>query len=154
MDGTFSFTITACFLCFSRSVPVLWAHRPCQHGRYFSRQHSGPVAHEFWRVNKQTSLSLWGFRGMCAPLVRCSRSFIQRLLTGDGICPALPRGHTASAGLESRPAAPLSDPHAADEHWASAVRLAHCPGYTQPQVTQLLIVYTKLLYLKTKIKNK
>lgn len=124
-------------LSFSRSVSVLWAHWTCQLGGHFSRQHSWPVADEFWCIIQQTSLSLRGLGWMCALVVWYPRRFIQWLLSGDRVCPTLPCGHVGSTGLEPRSAAPLSHPHATDEHWATTFRLAHCPCYTQPQVTHL-----------------
>lgn len=72
---------------------------------------------------------------MCAPLVRRSGGFFQRLLAGDWVRSAVPRGLSSSAGLEPRPAAPLAYPHAADQQRAAAVWLAYRTGHTQPQVT-------------------
>lgn len=134
-----------------RSVPVLRAHRPRQHGGYLSRQHSGPVAHELRRVRQQTSFGLRGFWRMRSSLVGRPRGFVQRLFPWDGVCGALSRGHAASAGLEPRPAAALAHPHAADQHGATVVRLACWTGHAQPQVTWQQQVWQR--YTKESQKN-
>lgn len=61
---------------FFRSVPVLRAHRSRQHGRYLSRQHSGPVAHELRCVCQQTSFGLRGFWRMRSSLVGRPGGFV------------------------------------------------------------------------------